>query len=630
MHRYQNNAFRVLGLLPSASMSDIMRRANEIKVKRSLGVNIEYECDFSWMGTLDRSEESVINALQRLEDPILRFKEELSWFWVYTDIDKKAYAFLSQNQRKSAHDIWSERTSEYGPPGIGKGSAFFNQAILAHSSVIGKESLVKYDSGPESGQKKTSAKKKEPTCPKCHKTYDSSWKICLDCGAYLVMDQKEEPTQSKQSNVVLDEGHWKNWNFTSNRFLYLISQEYFWESVSEKVKRINDPRLTDDKAKEICKQFFASIIEPNFVFISQALTAKDYERVKKHSSLINGLNLNVGPLFEQTSLSSAILSKGFNRVLSNHINSMNSACTNLSKELTAALGEGANEDAVLDLCRAFSKKTDILIYEAKMVDINGVTDFTIARDNAAKALRNISVEVHNRFNDYSASYEIILKAIEYAGSVYQKQQCEKDARIVKSHLDAAGGPYPSSTATSSSNTASPKAGFDFGAMLAKVPGFVWVIGFIMLVSWVSSSSTPTTTAARKTPSYSSSASNYTYTPPSDETMRIADLKAKIENLKSVVASQAARIRQLGNEAENKQRELTSLKYEIDSIENRYGNASYVPDWVTNNYNSKLQQYNSLVPVYNSYVSQAKNMQDSYDANIQEGNRLIAIYNRRIR
>ncbi len=629
MHRYQNNAFRVLGLLPDAPMADIVRRANEIKIKRSLGVSIEYECDFSWMGPLDRSEENIINALQRLEDPVLRFKEELSWFWVYTDIDKKAYAYLEQNQRKSAHDIWSERTSDYGPPGIGRGSAFFNQAILSHSSVIGKESLIKYDSGPQAMGKTAVGKEKEPTCPRCHKAYDSSWKICLDCGVYLVMGLKEEVAKSKKRNVALDEAHWKNWNFTSNRFLYLISQEYFWESINEKVKRINDPRLTDDKAKEICKQFFASIIEPNFIFISQALTAKDYERVKKHSSLINGLNLNVGPLFEHASFSSATLSQGFNRVLSNHINSMNSACTNLTKEL-AALGKEAREEAILKLCKEFAKKADILIYEARMVDINGITDFTIARDNAAKALRNASVDVHNRFSDYTASYEIILKAIDYAGSAYQKQQCEKDARIVKSHLDAAGSAYPSSGTTSSSNTASSQTGSDFWAMLKKVPGLVWVIGFIILVSWISDSGKTTTKTTRRTSPYSSSASSRTYVPPTDETMRIADLKTKIEKLRSVTESQESRIRQLWSEAESKEKDLASLKYELESIDNRYRNATYVPDWVRNNYNSKLQQYNGLVAVYNGFVDQAKRMKISYDANIQEGNRLIAIYNRRIR
>jgi len=72
MLRYQNNAFRILGLRSNVSMHEIMKRVNEIKVKISLGMEIVYEYDFPWMGKLDRNEHSVINALQRLENPISR------------------------------------------------------------------------------------------------------------------------------------------------------------------------------------------------------------------------------------------------------------------------------------------------------------------------------------------------------------------------------------------------------------------------------------------------------------------------------------------------------------------------------------------------------------------------------
>ena len=106
MHRYQNNAFRLLGVLPNASTSDIMRRANEIKVKLSIGADVMYEYDFPWMGILLRNEQNLINAAQRLEDPVARIQEELSWFWVYSERDQQAINFLSQQKRQSAHDTW--------------------------------------------------------------------------------------------------------------------------------------------------------------------------------------------------------------------------------------------------------------------------------------------------------------------------------------------------------------------------------------------------------------------------------------------------------------------------------------------------------------------------------------------
>ena len=72
MLRYQNNVFRILGLKPNVSMQEIMQRVNEFKVKKSLDMDVVYEYDFPWMGPLDRSEQNVLNALQRLGNPVSR------------------------------------------------------------------------------------------------------------------------------------------------------------------------------------------------------------------------------------------------------------------------------------------------------------------------------------------------------------------------------------------------------------------------------------------------------------------------------------------------------------------------------------------------------------------------------
>src|SRR3989338_3830874 len=113
--RYRNNAFRVLGLMPDASMQKILGRANEIKVKKSLGIDVTFDYDFPWMGVLDRSDENVMHALQRLENPILKLKEEMFWFWINGDDDRQALTYLGQNKKQAAHDIWgrSLHNSQY-------------------------------------------------------------------------------------------------------------------------------------------------------------------------------------------------------------------------------------------------------------------------------------------------------------------------------------------------------------------------------------------------------------------------------------------------------------------------------------------------------------------------------------
>ena len=106
MNIYQNNAFRVLGLLTNAGTKDIVSRAEEIKAKKSVDVHDVYEYDFPWLGPLDRSEENISSAVQRLEDPVRRIKQELSWFWVQSQDDKDALTWLSRYRPKSAVDIW--------------------------------------------------------------------------------------------------------------------------------------------------------------------------------------------------------------------------------------------------------------------------------------------------------------------------------------------------------------------------------------------------------------------------------------------------------------------------------------------------------------------------------------------
>ena len=101
-------------------------------------MDVAYEYDFPWMGPIDRSEQNVINALQQLENPITRLMEEIFWFWFDTDCDKRAINYLIQNNRQAAHNTWKTllTSNTFDEKSI---SAYMNQTILAHSSVIGLE-----------------------------------------------------------------------------------------------------------------------------------------------------------------------------------------------------------------------------------------------------------------------------------------------------------------------------------------------------------------------------------------------------------------------------------------------------------------------------------------------------------
>jgi hypothetical protein len=630
MYKYQNNAFRILGLLPSASMQEIMSRVSEIKVKKSLGFEVAYEYDFPWMGPLDRSEENVINALQRLEDPVARLKEEILWFWIDGKEDNKALDYLKQNKRQGAHEIWhiiaqninlesSKLSSAKDKPTKESIRACLNDAILAHSSVIAKEASIKYKQGRLKEEKVVIQEESEIfCCPNCHKIYDKGWKICLKCGVELKIqknERKEEIINSRGSDINLDESHWKNWRFALNKFCSLDKLEGYWEEVYEKAKRINDARLSYLKINEVKENFLCEISEVNFSFISQASAFKDYERLKKHSNLINGLGL-----------SNNLLKKGFNKALASQIELLNHLCKSIAEEI-AKLPEDVTIEDVLDIHTRFYNKIREPIYEGNLVDINCISDFSLARDNVATVLRDVANMINNKFHNYIEALAIINEAVEQSASTYVKERFQKDEDIIANNL--AMQTNASNKAGSGQPRTSSNAGSGIGRKTYPVSNkmdsvkrifqdpfsisnwkdlianwkvvFIWG-GIIIFLIIVSSSSN---NKSSSTSSYSGSSS-----------------RSEIRSLDAEISSGKAKLTELETYLNSGTNKLTAIKDEIDQLNAKYQYSTYVPANVESYYNSKVQEYNSLKDTYNRVYDEYETLRNATNAKINRYNELV--------
>ncbi|MFC1708440.1 hypothetical protein ACFL2J_00070 [Candidatus Omnitrophota bacterium] len=392
-------------------MSEVLKRVNEIKVKKSLGMDVAYDFDFPWMGPIDRSEQNVLNALQRLENPLTRIKEELFWFWLDTETDKKAIDYLISGERQGAHNIWKEVIASNSEFNIRSISAFVNQTILAHSSVIGKEFILKY--GDDLTQQSESL-----DCPKCKKTFSEDFKFCIYCGERLVIEKKT--VELKQRSTNLNDIHWKNWRFVISKLFLVYSSDGFWNLIDERIKKIDDPRTAKLEIRQLRDDFLKEVSNVNFTFISSALFAKDAERLKQHSNLING-----------TSMPYEILRDGFNKALSSRIELLNK----LSKSASEKTVKTKDLNELLNICREFKNDISLLFNECNIVDINCVSDFAIARDNISEVLRNIAIKINNKFNDYAKACPILNDAIQYASSTYLKQSLKKDEETLRSNLE---------------------------------------------------------------------------------------------------------------------------------------------------------------------------------------------------
>jgi len=630
MYKYQNNSFRILGLLPTASMQEIMSRVSEIKVKKSLGFDVVYEYDFPWMGPLDRSEENVINALQRLEDPITRLKEEILWFWIDGKEDKKALDCLKQNKRQGAHEIWhviaqninlenSKSNSIKEKPTKESIRACLNDAILAHSSVIAKEANIKYKQGGFKEDKVVVQEESEVLCcPNCHKIYDKEWKICLKCGVELKVQKnkrKEEVVRSRESDTILDESHWKNWRFALNRLCSLDKLEGYWEEVYDKAKKINDARLSYLKINEVKENFICEISEVNFSFISQALAFKDYERLKKHSNLINDL-----------SLSTNLLKKGFNKALVSQIELLNQLCKSTAEEITK-LPEDITIQDVLGIHAKFYNKIKEPIYEGNLVDINCISDFSLARDNVATELRNMANMINNKFHNYIEALAIINEAVEQSASTYVKERFQKDEDIIANNLAMQSN--ASSNVGSGQSNASSNVGSGVGRKTQPVSNkmasvkrlfqdpfsisnwkdlvanwkAVLIWGGIIIFFIIASSSNS---------NKSSSASSYSSPSSSSE-------KASLD---AEISSGRAKLTELETYLNSGAKKLAVIKDETDQLNAKYQYATYVPDNVESYYNSKAQEYNSLKKTYNRVYEEYETLRNETNAKINRYNELV--------
>ncbi|MFA5349921.1 MAG: hypothetical protein WC357_01155 [Candidatus Omnitrophota bacterium] len=618
MYKYQNNAFRILGLLASASTQEIISRVGEIKVKKSLGFEMVYEYDFPWMGPLDRSEENVINALQRLEDPVARLKEEIFWFWLESEEDKRALDYLKNNKRQAAHDIWrsiaynsnvqsSNSDSSVEKPSEKSIAACLNDAILAHSSVIARERNIRYQQEELKESKIIVQNESEVLCcPDCHKIYDKEWKICIKCGVNLVIqknEQKEEVVKSRESSAVLDESHWKTWRFALNKLSSLDKLDGYWEKVNDKARRLNDARLTDNKIDEMKVSFLSETLDVNFTFMSQALVSKDYERVKRHSGLINGL-----------SLATHLLKNGLNRALVYQIELLNQ-CSKSNKEEVSKLPKDVTIQDAMNIYSKFCNRIKEPIYEGNLVDINCLSDFALARDSVATEMRDMAIMVNNKFHNYKEALAIIKEAVEYAASQYIKERFKKDEAVISNNL----GFQPNVSSNVGSNVGrkdqsvsdkktSIKNLFQDPFSISNWKNFIsywkpvliWAGIILFLVVYSSNSNKSSSTAH-----YSSSSSS-----------------SEISSLNAEISSGRAKIAELEMYLNSGGKKLAAIKDETDQLNAKYQYASYVPDNIEPYYNSKVQEYNSLRETYNRVYNEYETLRAEINAKINRYNELV--------
>lgn len=394
MNYYQNNPFRILGLWPNASAKEILSRANEIKVKSSVGIDVSFDFDFAWMGPVDRSEENINNAVQRLENPIFRFQEEGSWFWCETDLDKEAINLLRAGDKQGANNCWK----------VDNVSAKHNRLILAHSVVVGLESSIIYESSERVSR-----------CVNCKFVTSEKYIFCIQCGGQLL-------NVPKAGFKKLSETHWKNWDFVLDQILSLNESGQYWTEIHNKAIKISDARLNEQTVKEVHQKFVGNLLKVNFYLIKNALDFKDIERVKCHSMLLSKRSLPVD-----------VLKLGFNDILRTRIDQIQNHTKKYSKIISN--DERTTKQELYSLSNELTADTAEALYESNLIDVNFISEIALAKDQLAKAIRELAITLNNEpFNDYEHAIKLIKKALNLASTDYVKQGFQRDKEVFEKNL----------------------------------------------------------------------------------------------------------------------------------------------------------------------------------------------------
>lgn len=122
----KNNAYHILGLDTSANEKDILKRSKEIINRLKVDDTPDYDIDIGLFNNF-RTEDSVKDALQRLQAPKKRIKEYFFWFQNADSVDEQVMGLFKLKDYLNAIRTWQNASD-----GQGTKSFFYkkNLAIL--------------------------------------------------------------------------------------------------------------------------------------------------------------------------------------------------------------------------------------------------------------------------------------------------------------------------------------------------------------------------------------------------------------------------------------------------------------------------------------------------------------------
>lgn len=200
---YHDNLFHLTGLPVDATLRDVARRQDDLKAAEMAG---DWDSEFRHIMTTRGLPEpgKVHEAFLNIQDPERRIVEELFWFWPVNSGQGKhdpALQYLRNGDKTKAYTLWKEQMDTPGIVGL---VAKHNLAVMFHFYAI-------------------------------------DYEFALDNG---------EGLSSTQKQTLAD--YWRN---TITYWESMVGNDDFWALMTERVRTVDDPRLTTGFVRRLRNDF---------------------------------------------------------------------------------------------------------------------------------------------------------------------------------------------------------------------------------------------------------------------------------------------------------------------------------------------------------------------------------------
>jgi DNA-binding response OmpR family regulator len=592
---YSQNAFRLTSLDVDTSLRDISRQAEKLEMMAKLGVNIQDRGAFAIAVTT----EEVRAALQSIKIPEQRLLHEFFWFWPTTGDSKTDEALISikKGDVQHAEDVWT--------------TAGVAQRELTSIAA-------RLDSRCSDSDRRLLAQKKAELE---HVAATSIHNLAVLYHLQAISLEIGPDGRGKQDNTE----RLSNWNKSFKFWSKLRNQHGFWEVLVDRIRSLDDPRLTVETAELIWNSLPLALLSINAQFAVAAAEARNFEAAGQQRKVMNesafganyvreSLHRSLRPLQEELARLCQTAETDSLQTPGNAAEIVRKLFEEKRKHLQAfnyLLGAGDRvRDTVHDLV-AQTARTCLVAYA------NATENWAVAQPLFEECLTlSESNSLRSRLED-----DLEMLAGNVAG---QRAAKRTEATAAPSSSTAAQSQAPYGQQRASIAPPRKKRGLVIGAVVAVVV----VIILVIVGNSDNDSSSHAPSSSQTSPVNSSD--TQADRPASPSTYAAPDSAAETQDLRISIEQNQTRLKQMESEMSSWNAQIDNLKLEIETdkasltqMERDHDLGvqvdSDIYETTRTRHNRAVETYNGLINEYNSTLPAYKRLLNSTNAQIDRYN-----------